>query len=86
MLKEFPDSADKNVGRPLRPDERSLINALLANRYHKGNLEDELATRRVADMEDGGMGSIRFVALTQEKRSLGKTLGQAEYVDETAHW
>jgi hypothetical protein len=33
-------------------------------------------------MQDGGMGSIRFVAPRQQKRRFGKSVAQAEYVDD----
>jgi hypothetical protein len=33
-------------------------------------------------MTDGGMGSVRFLASTGEKRSIGKIIAEAEYFDE----
>jgi hypothetical protein len=66
-------------GRPLREEERELIRSLLSRVSASAILEDILATSCVTDMDDGGMGSIRFVQ--SEPRTFGKRLAEAEYVD-----
>jgi len=66
-------------GRPLREEERELIRSLLSRVSASATLENILATSLVADMDDGGMGSIRFVH--SKPRSFGKRLAEADYVD-----
>jgi hypothetical protein len=64
--------------RPLRPEEAELIRLL---RY-KGSgkeLQEELAESLVTDMEDGGMGSIRFVRPQQQ--TMGAEVIEAQYTD-----
>jgi hypothetical protein len=65
--------------RHLRDQERELIRALLSDVSSEAALEGTLSASRVADMEDGGMGSIRFVQ--PERRSFGQTLVKAQYAD-----
>lgn len=36
----------------------------------------------VEDMQDGGMGSIRFVASGEPERRFGDAVAEAEYIDE----
>jgi len=62
------------TGRKLRPAERVLIVAL-APGFGVG-LEDAL----VAEMQDGGMGSIRFLGGTDRRRA--GSLAKAKYVDD----
>jgi hypothetical protein len=64
-------------GRPLRPEEAALIRALLAGVYPAEALEGALRDSRVADMQDGGMGSIRFLGSS----SFGMALVEAQYLD-----
>lgn len=66
-------------GRALREDERNLIGYLLTGVYPAVRLESVLATARVTDMHDGGMGGIRFVA--PEPRTLGKAIAETQYLD-----
>lgn len=68
-----------SVGRPLRSEESALIRTLLHGVYPTGALESLLTTSRVVDMQDGGMGSIRFIS--SEPQSLGRVLVEAKYVD-----
>ena len=63
-----------HTGRKLRPAERELIIAL-APGFRVG-LDDAL----VAEMQDGGMGSIRF--LGEIDRCRAGSLAQAKYVDD----
>jgi hypothetical protein len=64
-------------GRPLRPEETALIHALLAGIYPAEALEGALKSSRVADMQDGGMGSIRFLG----SGPFGMALVEAQYMD-----
>jgi hypothetical protein len=69
-------TAEGQLLRPLREEEKALLNALLPSFYHK------LSTCFVEDMNDGGMGSIRFSSPSDNKgRSLGKILAEARYTD-----
>lgn len=36
----------------------------------------------VEDMQDGGMGSIRFVSHSQRQRAFGRAIAEAEYTDD----
>ncbi|MGD1094825.1 MAG: hypothetical protein ABSB35_22885 [Bryobacteraceae bacterium] len=69
-------------GRPLRPVERELLEAMLAGEHAEPELQGRLNSCLVADMRDGGMGSIRFLSSGRAPRRFGKALAQAEYVDE----
>ena len=66
-------------GRPLRPEESALTRTLLLGVYPTAALESVLTTSRVVDMQDGGMGSIRFIG--SEPRSFGRAIVEAKYVD-----
>lgn len=65
--------------RTLRSEERSLIRSLLSGVYPTAEVESALTECLVVDMQDGGMGSIRFVG--SEPRSFGKALVEAQYSD-----
>ena len=64
-------------GRPLRPEETALIRALLVGVYPAEALEGALRGSRATDMQDGGMGSIRFLG----SGPLGMALVEAQYLD-----
>jgi hypothetical protein len=66
-------------GRFLRSEEAVLIRALLAGVYRAEALKDTLRDSRVTDMQDGGMGSIRF--LGSGPKSFGMALVEAQYLD-----
>jgi hypothetical protein len=66
-------------GRSLCPEEAALIRALLAGVYPAETLESALRNSRVADMQDGGMGSIRFLGFGP--KSFGMALVEAQYLD-----
>lgn len=68
--------------RSLRPTERELIETMLAGVGVKPGIEDQLSSVLVEDMQDSGMGSIRFMVAEQSERRFGKAVAQAEYVDE----
>lgn len=79
MSGESPLSNSLLPTRNLRVEERELIRYLLAGTDKTAALEGLLASARVTDMNDGGMGGIRFVA--PDPRSFGKTLAEAQYLD-----
>ena len=70
---------NSSEGRPLRADEKALLSALLSHYSDFRGHEDEIASARVKDMSDGGMGSIAFI--THDEKSLGTTAAEAEYSD-----
>jgi hypothetical protein len=65
--------------RKLRDEEKLLLIALLSNRADFPIFESNIASGRVVDMADGGMGSIRFIVSNDS--ALGMTLAQAQYFD-----
>ncbi|MGH9574110.1 MAG: DUF6984 family protein, partial [Candidatus Acidiferrales bacterium] len=65
--------------RPLRLEERELIRSLLSRVPPDETLTTDLSESLVTDMQDGGMGSIRFVY--PQPQLMGKTLIEAQYVD-----
>lgn len=69
-------------GRLLRPIERELIEKMLAAKEVKPGIEAELSSVLVEDIQDGGMGSIRFLPPCHSARHFGKAIAQAEYIDE----
>ena len=71
---------DHTEGRPLRQEERELVGALLKGHHAIKSLSCELDVARVKDMDDGGMGSVRFVRGNDTPR-FGRTLAEARYTD-----
>ncbi len=69
----------KEQKRPLHEEERALLSAFLKSNVPPCS-SAVLDTARVVDMQDGGMGSIRFVQ--QAPRRYGKTLAERYFVDE----
>jgi len=65
-------------GRPLRDEELALILHLLDG-TPSTTLRESLAGARVTDMNDGGMGSIRFIR--PEAHPIGELLAEAQYLD-----
>jgi hypothetical protein len=72
--------AELNQPRPLREDERALIDEMLAIDPIYAEQKRELQKLEVVDMQDGGMGSIKFVRTVPQK--YGKTLAEAKYMDD----
>lgn len=68
-----------NQARSLRDAEKALLTALLSTHPDFHRFVEEIATAKVNDMSDGGMGSVEFIA--PGERSLGATLVEADYVD-----
>ncbi|WP_441295447.1 DUF6984 family protein [Massilia oculi] len=73
--------SDKNQDglRPLRNEEASLLRALLRHVTDSEQLLRQLEQAQVLDMDDGGMGSLKFAG--DESRSLGDCLMKVEYQD-----
>ena len=69
-------------GRALRPIERELVERMLAGKDVKPGTEANLPSLLVEDMQDGGMGSIRFLTSGHSARHFGRAVAQAEYIDE----
>ena len=55
---------------------------MLAAAGGKPEIETGSTSVLVEDMQDGGMGSVRFLATGAAQRHLGRAVAQAEYVDE----
>ena len=51
---------------------------MLARTYANPELDAMLADSVVGDMQDGGMGSIRFLSPDQSKPVFGKRIAEAE--------
>src|SRR5271169_5116901 len=67
--------------RPLRTDERELLQALLSGVWSAPEIAKRLAQVVVQQMSDGGMGSVRFVNSASEKRLFGREAVAADYID-----
>lgn len=65
--------------RPLRLEEESLVRGLLRHVTGGELLLRQLEHARARDMDDGGMGSLKFAG--GDHRSLGRCLVEAEYLD-----
>jgi hypothetical protein len=65
--------------RQLRIEEIDLIRALLSRISGGEELERTLPQCVVNDMNDGGMGSIRFIS--RQPRVMGKQLVETGYMD-----
>jgi len=69
--------------RSLNGSERELVRTML---YGKGSqaeaLDHRLACALVEDMQDGGMGSIRFLSTGNNHPTSCKALAEAEYIDD----
>ena len=67
--------------RPLRPLERELVERMLTCDVKPG-IDAKLSSALVEDMQDGGMGSIRFLTPRHSERHIGSAIAQAEYIDD----
>ena len=78
-LEEF-QFTNENPPRLLRPEERELIRYLLLTVAKPYPLSSGLLeTSKVHDLNDGGMGSVRF--LVPPPQIFGKILAEAAYTD-----
>jgi hypothetical protein len=64
----------------LRREEREVIIAMLSGKPSNAKLASNLDACMIEDMQDGGMGSIRFLS-GDEPRRLGDAIAEAEYTD-----
>ncbi len=67
--------------RSLKHDERALLAALIAGKPQAVQLLGSLIGARVEEMNDGGMGSLRFCAFDASARRLGMQLIEKEFID-----
>jgi hypothetical protein len=77
------ESPNARRGRPLHVSERELVRTMLMKKYSADPVLDAmLASSVVEEMQDGGMGSIRFLSPGGPKAVFGKTTAEAEYTDD----
>ncbi|MES2010790.1 MAG: hypothetical protein V4468_18090 [Pseudomonadota bacterium] len=69
------------IVRRLNDDERTLLAELIAGKPQGTRLLDSLADALVEEMDDGGMGSLRFCASDGTPRCLGEQLTEKELLD-----
>lgn len=67
--------------RLLTVEERALLTVMIAGTPHAARLLDSLPTVLVEEMDDGGMGSLRFCTPDDRSRHLGKQLAEREFAD-----
>jgi len=67
--------------RPLRDEERDLLAELIAGTPRAAQLLDFLSGCLVEEMNDGGMGSLRFCSRDGRSRHLGAQLIEREFID-----
>lgn len=67
--------------RLLSMPELSLVLFLLRGKPNADPLLAKLVTTEVEDIEDGGMGSLRFVS-DQKDRRLGEKIAETHFLDE----
>jgi hypothetical protein len=70
------------MARPLRTEEREVVLALLKASPSRERLASGLAAALVEDMNDGGMGSVKFVYPEVPHRRMSFELADAKYTDE----
>ena len=64
-------------------NERELVRTMLHGKGSKAEeLDQRLGCALVEDMQDGGMGSIRFLATENNHPTCCKALAEAEYTDD----
>jgi hypothetical protein len=69
--------------RYLNGSECKLVRAMLDGKDFQANeLDRRLACALVEDMQDGGMGSIRFLRTGTSGRVSCKAIAEAEYIDD----
>ena len=69
--------------RKLTSQEKKIIIKLLqANKSKLEEFTQHIDNYFVENMNDGGMGSIRFIRNSQQKRILGEVIAEEEFIDE----
>ncbi|MFG6110515.1 DUF6984 family protein [Stenotrophomonas nematodicola] len=82
MSEESPRQGSESVSRVLSAAELSVIRMMLLGVRSSLDLSPEaLSIVGVEDMDDGGMGSIRFVSDKPDRR-LGEELARETFLDE----
>lgn len=81
MSEESPRPGSNLVSRYLSDSEISIIQAMLLGVRSLSLTPEALSEIRVEDMDDGGMGSIKFESKKSERR-LGSDLARETFVDE----
>lgn len=84
MSAESPHlGSDLAMKRRLQSQEKALLKKMLGS---TGDQEtrflEKLDSILVQEMDDGGMGSLRFIDQDQEARNLGDTIAEVEFLDE----
>lgn len=82
MQSETDRSCRARAARPLRIEERRLVEALVASFPGGDHLANKLEHRLVEEMNDGGMGSLRFVDDSQTERRFGAAFAEGRFLDE----
>ncbi|MCL1960307.1 MAG: hypothetical protein FWG56_00665 [Desulfovibrionaceae bacterium] len=67
--------------RSLKNEEKALLTALIAGKPQAAKFLCSLVNAHVEEMDDGGMGSVRFCASDARPRRLGEQLIEKEFVD-----
>lgn len=68
--------------RTLKKSEIALITLLLEGRPNSEKVLSSLDSRLVEELNDGGMGSLRFCSDDPKPRQLGEQYAQKEFKDE----
>lgn len=70
-----------STGRLLRDAEKALLTHLISGKPRAAHLISSLSEAFVEEMNDGGMGGLRFCASDARPRRLGEQLVEREFVD-----
>ena len=70
-----------SVPRPIREDERRLVEILVRDHPQSEQFLRELTNAIVEDMADDGMGSIRFAGIYDGERRFGTVAAEAQGLD-----
>ena len=69
--------------RPINGSERELVRTMLHGKCSQAEqLDRKLACALVEDMQDDGMGSIRFLSTGNNHPTSCKAIAEAEYIDD----
>jgi len=68
--------------RLLRPEEATLITSMLRTSPKGNELLPLIPECLVEEMQDGNMGSLKFVTSESRRRRFGEKIAEAEFVDE----
>ena len=69
--------------RHLSDNEGLLVSALINASASKWSyLQSEVSSIAVSEIDDGGMGSLKFGAENEDDRQLGESICEAEFIDD----